>query len=913
MPFIVSESGRTNLFIWAQDWTGVTENGNTTPDWWFWEYFGTTALSDTNLDSQGNTLLSDYQNGVDPNLIQFTIEMVNNYVNTTSASLQLDITAGTPSYYAVLVNDTNPADANWQPCTNSNLIVFLGTTDGAYNVSIGLRGLPANATQTWQGQNIIKDTAPAELVITNLASFTGSRPFIDPAGYSTKALSGLTFAVTNANGTVAYDQGSVVDQDCNPADMNHTTNRFVCLDVALTLGTNHIGVNAVDWAGNVTTTNFSYIFDTNGDTTPPVIALTWPQDGMEVSGSSFTLRGTLDDDTATVSGQWTDTNGVTQTVSGLVERGGRFWLQNLSLNPGTNIITVTATDAAGNPASTNLTLVQSGVTLTMDPMDVNQLNQVYVDVSGEISDPTYDVWVNGVEVTNDYDTDGFTWYWLVDNVPVTAGGTANFDMTAYPPGYAPTGNSWTNFAVEEDSYPNPQPADPVQAHADWDKQPAVYVKTWQFDTTGFNSDDESWGQGGGGHLNVNGNYLNNWPGDAGDVPEIDGTGSYSAGKVTYYTNRDIGLPPFQWIDFAASSGVAWDPPTVQVNWTATGAQVVELFTGGKPMRLAKSLFILSQALSRLQFSEWDDYGIYAPGDNVIPPGNISLGSYGNLNSDGTLAMLAAEGQHLVITPKTSQPWYSGNLPGKAKYTLKHQTFYPALTDANLSRLNLGVGENVGLSGMPNKTVWAGPGLLLTNSAAIFVAPSNAAPSGTKVSVTATVPNSPVLTVNFTVFPPTGFDHAQITGTNSYPIGTAGAGMTTAVWIAPTSVSFYRVWMEEVGKVSTNATGYFANTNVWPAANLDHGKRGANNWFQLTSQNQWYDGASSGTCVQPWSAGNFTWPIPAAWQVGSPNSSTTNYIAGWNQNFMIDASGTVIVQKFGISISRTINNIITKTP
>jgi hypothetical protein len=40
------------------------------------------------------------------------------------------------------------------------------------------------------------------------------------------------------------------------------------------------------------------------------------------------------------------------------------------------------------------------------------------------------VWVNGVEVTNDYDTDGFTWYWLVDNVPVTAGGTANFDMTA---------------------------------------------------------------------------------------------------------------------------------------------------------------------------------------------------------------------------------------------------------------------------------------------------------------------------------------------------------------------------------------------------------------------------------------------------------------------------------------------------
>jgi hypothetical protein len=140
-----------------------------------------------------------------------------------------------------------------------------------------------------------------------------------------------------------------------------------------------------------------------------------------------------------VSGQWTDTNGVTQTLAGLVERGGQFWLENVPLNPGTNVITVTATDAAGNPASTNLTLVQSSLTLTMDTVDASQLNQVYVTVTGEISDPTYAVWVNGVQGTNNgYGT------WFANNVPVTVGGTASFDMTAYPPGYAPTGNSWTN-------------------------------------------------------------------------------------------------------------------------------------------------------------------------------------------------------------------------------------------------------------------------------------------------------------------------------------------------------------------------------------------------------------------------------------------------------------------------------------
>jgi len=73
MPFTVPLTNQQTLFMQAEDWTGVTENGNTTPDWWFWKYFGTTALSDTNLDSHGNTLSYDYQNGLDPNVISFSV------------------------------------------------------------------------------------------------------------------------------------------------------------------------------------------------------------------------------------------------------------------------------------------------------------------------------------------------------------------------------------------------------------------------------------------------------------------------------------------------------------------------------------------------------------------------------------------------------------------------------------------------------------------------------------------------------------------------------------------------------------------------------------------------------------------------------------------------------------------------
>jgi hypothetical protein len=95
MPFTVSVLDRTNnLFFFARDWTGITSNGNTTPDWWFWMYFGTTALSDTNQDSQGQTLLDDYEDGFDPNILQFSINVTNNYVTTATPPAELNVTAG---------------------------------------------------------------------------------------------------------------------------------------------------------------------------------------------------------------------------------------------------------------------------------------------------------------------------------------------------------------------------------------------------------------------------------------------------------------------------------------------------------------------------------------------------------------------------------------------------------------------------------------------------------------------------------------------------------------------------------------------------------------------------------------------------------------------------------------------------
>ena len=98
---------------------------------------------------------------------------------------------------------------------------------------------------------------------------------------------------------------------------------------------------------------------------------------------------------------------------------------------------------------------------------------------------------------------------------------------------------------------------------------------------------------------------------------------------------------------------------------------------------------------------------------------------------------------------------------------------------------------------------------------------------------------------------------------------------------------------EIGEVSTDAQGYFANANIWPVGNLNHSLHGANRWIGLSEANTFSDHASSGTCPPPWSSGSFSWNIPVSWQVGA--GARTNSITGWNQLFSIDSNGDVTVK------------------
>jgi hypothetical protein len=69
----------------------------------------------------------------------------------------------------------------------------------------------------------------------------------------------------------------------------------------------------------------------------------------------------------------------------------------------------------------------------------SQLWQPTVNLTGNISDATSAVWVNGVKGHNNGDGT-----WSANNVPVNKGGTANFDITAYAPGEQQPDGSFGN-------------------------------------------------------------------------------------------------------------------------------------------------------------------------------------------------------------------------------------------------------------------------------------------------------------------------------------------------------------------------------------------------------------------------------------------------------------------------------------
>jgi hypothetical protein len=247
-------------------------------------------------------------------------------------------------------------------------------------------------------------------------------------GYSPEALQNISYDLANSAGVATDQDAGVTAQFYDTNTLDFTTNYVECLDVPLTDGLNTITIHASDLAGNTTTVTFSITLDYSSRINPPVVKLYWPQDGTLIANSTYTWRGWVDDPMAAVTAQLVDPNGDTNLLQGLVERDGKFWVENIPLTDGANALTLTVTDSAGNVAVTNILVYPGTVDLSIDTPPSDQLWNTTVTVNGAISDSAnYTVWVNGRKAHLNGDQT-----WTATNVYLPAGGTALIQARAIP-------------------------------------------------------------------------------------------------------------------------------------------------------------------------------------------------------------------------------------------------------------------------------------------------------------------------------------------------------------------------------------------------------------------------------------------------------------------------------------------------
>ncbi len=319
----------------------------------------------------------------------------------------------------------------WRPFTNM-LPIDLGPGDGQRTIWLyGRWGEGAAYEQHGSGTHVEVVTSPPIIIITNPRSSSVSQPMIQLQGYSIQPVEQIRYELVNARGQRHSGEGLVNDSVMDLRTVSHySTNFFTCYDLNLAPGTNQIVLRCQDYAGNWGTNTYTYVFTTSQDRTPPKITLEYPRHGQTLSCDYFTARGKLDDFTALITGTISFA-GKTNVVEGLVERNGYFWLENLPLGPGQNLLRINVLDASANLASTNILILRDANTLTVNTGAIpsDQLWALRTRVAGTVQPPSRRVWVNGVEAR--VEADGT---WVATQVPVVSagGGSAVFDATCYP-------------------------------------------------------------------------------------------------------------------------------------------------------------------------------------------------------------------------------------------------------------------------------------------------------------------------------------------------------------------------------------------------------------------------------------------------------------------------------------------------
>ncbi len=284
--------------------------------------------------------------------------------------------------------------------------VYYGTTAGSYSPFI-----PVGKVTSYTVPNLHSgtryyfaltsvDTSGNESTYSTVVSSTISdsqAPVMTISTPTTAATYTATTNIINLSGTASDNVGVTAVTWVNSLGGSGTasgTINWTIANVNLISGDNRITVQAKDGAGNSSQKilTVTYIPPVVTDTTAPALAITAPTSNTTYStnSTSINISGTASDNIGVTQVSWSNSTGGSGQATGT----NSWSVANIALKEGSNGITVTARDAAGNTAQKMLTVTYAVLDTTAPTISITspsssgayQTSVATINLAGSASD-----------------------------------------------------------------------------------------------------------------------------------------------------------------------------------------------------------------------------------------------------------------------------------------------------------------------------------------------------------------------------------------------------------------------------------------------------------------------------------------------------------------------------------------------
>jgi hypothetical protein len=264
----------------------------------------------------------------------------------------------------------NTVGLAWDPNAESDVagyLVFYGTQSGNYSGYVDV-GAATNAlmntgssTTSYYFAVAAYSTAGIRSALSAEVQWSPSAPLLTNPGSQTSTIgqnAALRLSATDPAGlAITYGASGL------PPGFSIAPATGVIAGTPSTAGAWNVSAVATNTAGAAATQLFTWSVLAQPaptpsvgttDTTAPTIRITAPSTGRTytTNTSTVSLAGTVSDNVGVVNVTWTNDRG----GRGAATFGPSSWSSSINLKNGLNLLTVTAADAAGNTASTTLTV-----------------------------------------------------------------------------------------------------------------------------------------------------------------------------------------------------------------------------------------------------------------------------------------------------------------------------------------------------------------------------------------------------------------------------------------------------------------------------------------------------------------------------------------------------------------------------